>query len=151
MNKEERLTYMREYQRKRRLLTNHECDRQYRLRHPETLQKYRAEHKKEQKESNDRRIKFKGKYVLLPKRIKKDVCTDCGKSVKKGDIPYTVMHHTQYDPEHPEKYTVELCSRCHRKRHIMQYSMTEAAIKQREYRAKKTKVTDGISKENKDE
>lgn len=138
--------YMRDYQRKRRLETNNEFDRKYRETHPEVIKKYREDHKEYYQSYNDRRVKFKGRYVLIPKRTKIGICTDCGKSVQKGEISYTVSHHTQYDEKHPEKYTVELCSSCHRERHIFQYSMTYNAIKQRESRARrKTKVTEGSS------
>ena len=63
-------------------------------------------------------LKYKHATVRLPFNPRKGVCMACGKSVKKGEIKVTQMHHYRYAysvtqvKKHPElalRNTLELC------------------------------------------
>lgn len=49
---------------------------------------------------------------------RKGICSKCG-AVKGIDCKITHMHHLEYHPEDPLKDTIELCSSCHKKEHII--------------------------------
>jgi len=61
-------------------------------------------------------IRVKKKPVHLPFRPRQGKCERCGKSVLKGEIRCTVIHHEEYHDADPLKGTVELCESCHVKR-----------------------------------
>jgi len=61
---------------------------------------------------NVRKIRFKGKQILLKHNPRTGVCSQCGK------IGYTHMHHIQYHDDDPLKDTIELCVGCHNKTKI---------------------------------
>ena len=61
-----------------------------------------------------RRLSYKGKAVYLTIRPRTGICSSCGKSVHKGEINRTHMHHIQYHDEDVLKDTQELCVNCHR-------------------------------------
>lgn len=73
--------------------------------HPET--RYRVNH---------RRMLFKNKIVMLDENPRTGVCSECGKSVHKGEIKKTDMHHEQYIDSNPLKETKELCVPCHNRK-----------------------------------
>jgi hypothetical protein len=61
-----------------------------------------------------RRLNFKGRSIYLGYNPRNGVCTECGKSVQKTEIPYTQMHHrSEYFAIFPWFGTEELCPRCH--------------------------------------
>lgn len=66
---------------------------------------------------NRRRLRFLGKQVLLKTDPRKGICSSCGRSIEKGEIQRTNLHHLSYNPENVEAHTVELCVRCHSKVH----------------------------------
>lgn len=65
-----------------------------------------------------RRILFKGKRILLKEPPRTGVCSKCGRSVAKGEIKRTAIHHKKYHDEDPLKDTSELCASCHAKEHF---------------------------------
>jgi hypothetical protein len=70
-------------------------------------------------ESSKRVLYFKtwGRRVYLKNPVRKGVCARCLKSVIKGEIKLTHMHHIQYDLKDPLAYTIELCNSCHKREH----------------------------------
>jgi len=64
---------------------------------------------------NIKHIRFKDKRLLLEANPRIGVCSNCGKSIAKGEIKKTDMHHEKYDPKNPEAHTRELCVGCHNK------------------------------------
>ncbi len=96
-------------------------------------------------DKSETRVRFKDKRVFTMKQIRTGICSKCGKSVAKGEIERTVLHHIKYDPNDPLKHTVELCGFCHRVEHGGgKLSMTRMAINQRNYRARKRLVNRGV-------
>lgn len=107
--------------------------KRYRLNHPDRVKtskkKYKENHPEKYKESakkqndihshinNPKRINFKGKQIFVGKIIRSGICSKCGRSVSKGEIKRTVLHHTKYDPSNPLANTIELCSSCHNDTH----------------------------------
>jgi len=79
--------------------------------------KYRLNDLKRKK----KRINFKGKLIGLEKEPRIGICSKCGKSVKKGEIKRTNLHHLKYDPKNPLNHTIELCVGCHNKIHPEKY------------------------------
>lgn len=71
------------------------------------------------KESNPRRLTFKGQSILQKSKPRTGVCRICHRSVAKGKIKTTSMHHYGYDPEYPERWTFEVCNRDHRRIHAL--------------------------------
>ena len=61
------------------------------------------------------RITFKGKSILLKFNPRIGICSNCKKSVQKGEIKRTDIHHEKYDELNPLNYTIELCTSCHTK------------------------------------
>ena len=101
MNREEWNAYMKQY----RLRTNYAYDRQY-----------RQDNKEKIRELGKRRLRFLGPQITInPIRI--GVCSFCERSIEKGEIKQTQLHHTKYDLTNPLKHTIELCVRCHRRQH----------------------------------
>ena len=78
--------------------------------------KYRQTHKEKiaqsQKQYNKRKIKFKGKSMILDHEPRIGICSNCGKEGQ------TNLHHTKYDSNNPLKHTRELCVGCHRLVHL---------------------------------
>lgn len=66
---------------------------------------------------NSERICYKTKQIQLDYNPRKGICSECGRSVAKGEIKKTNMHHEQYDDDNPAAFTVELCCRDHRYAH----------------------------------
>lgn len=75
--------------------------------HPET--KYRINH---------RRMLFRDKVIMLDKNPRIGICSECDKSIEKGEIKITNMHHEQYIDSNPLLTTKELCVPCHNKKRI---------------------------------
>jgi len=120
-------------------------NREYTKNHPEVRQKFLDTHPDYQKNANKKQIRFKGKSTYLGYNPRIGVCSKCGKSVKDSEINYTHLHHLKYDDNNPVKHTIELCIPCHRKEHIIEYSMTPAAVYRREYRARKRlEISDNV-------
>lgn len=66
--------------------------------------------------NHPRRMVFKGKRISLPYNPRNGICSDCG-GVKGVDFKRTNLHHEKYDESNPLANTVELCIRCHQRRH----------------------------------
>lgn len=60
-----------------------------------------------------RLMRYKDKFILLPRNPKIGICSQCHKSVADGEIKRTQMHHFKYDDSDPLAHTVELCVNCH--------------------------------------
>ena len=69
---------------------------------------------------NPKRIVFTPirKQVPLSFNPRKGICSNCGRSISKGEVKTTHMHHLKYDLNDPLAHTVELCASCHRKDHL---------------------------------
>lgn len=80
-----------------------EYSRQWRLAHPGC---------------NQKRVKFLGKNITLDRNPRLGICSECGRSVKSGEIRRTGMHHDKYDPTDVLRHTRELCTACHLKVHV---------------------------------
>lgn len=115
-NKIKLLEYQSEYTVKNKDRIN-EYQKVYRINHPNRSKKYLDNNPHKYKYYHNRRIKFKGKSLIIDKQLRVGVCSFCKKSVKNGDIKRTNLHHIKYDIEHPEENTIELCVGCHRKEH----------------------------------
>jgi len=62
--------------------------------------------------NNKRRIKFKGKHILLKENPRTGVCSLCNHHGR------TNTHHfAEYHDDDPLKDTIELCVSCHHKAH----------------------------------
>lgn len=125
-----------------------EYNRQYNIKNKDKLREYRKQYKIKNldririnnREINKRRIIFKGKRLRLKNTPRKGICSKCGRSIAKGELKRTNLHHTKYDPNNPLNHTIELCPRCHRIEHLGgKLSMTKKAIDTRRYREEKTK------------
>lgn len=89
-------------------------------------------------DKSETRIRFKDKRVFTMKQIRTGICSKCHKSVHKGEIDRTVLHHQKYDPNNPLNHTIEICCLCHvLEHHGGQLSMNPDAIYMRDYRARK--------------
>jgi hypothetical protein len=62
-----------------------------------------------------KRITYKGKTRHVGKIVRTGICKQCNRSVAKGEIRETHMHHLQYHDDDPLKDTIELCESCHLK------------------------------------
>jgi len=89
----------------------------YKLQRQNWIEKNKEKYLKNRKESNQKRIKFKGKTIFIGKKIRTGICSKCNRSVKNEEIKQTQMHHIKYDDTDPTKYTIELCVRCHTQEH----------------------------------
>jgi len=58
-------------------------------------------------------VSYKGKTITLDVEPRKGYCSDC-----KTKDAHTHLHHEEYHDDDPLKDTVELCIKCHSKRHI---------------------------------
>lgn len=67
------------------------------------------------KKIHARRIWFYGKHIQLSHNPRIGVCSNCNRSVKKGEIDQTQMHHLFYNQFDPLSNTIELCAGCHAK------------------------------------
>lgn len=67
--------------------------------------------------TNPKRIKFKGKQITVKKNPRKGICSKCKKSIQKGEIQVTHLHHLKYNSSDILKYTIELCASCHINQH----------------------------------
>jgi len=96
--------------------------------------KYRDKNPEKIKERNKKQcgkqLVFKGKYYRLKENPRKGICELCGRSVAKGEIKTTNLHHYRYDSKNPMKYTKELCVRCHNTQAIVEcVNVLELALK----------------------
>lgn len=66
--------------------------------------------------NGQKRLKFRGKDLLLKFNPRNGICSKCG-AVKGINCKNTVLHHIQYHEDDPLKDTIELCRSCHRKAH----------------------------------
>lgn len=78
----------------------------WRQKHPEKSKEHTARYR-------GRLLNFKGKFIWLPFNPRTGICSKCGRSVSKGEIKVTNLHHTQYDESDPLAHTIELCVDCH--------------------------------------
>ena len=62
---------------------------------------------------NSRQVKLGDKRVYAKDIPRTGVCSMCKRSVSKGEIDRTALHHLKYDDSDPLKYTIELCFNCH--------------------------------------
>jgi hypothetical protein len=84
------------------------------------LREYHREHSRKRKEFwGPRRVSFKGKRVQLNFIPRKGVCEWCHKTISRGEIKTTHIHHIEYDPTDPMAHTVEVCQSCHTTFHKM--------------------------------
>lgn len=133
-NREKILDYQRRYNLTKKRL---EAKRRYELANRQKRAQYQLRYRLDNKEKvaecqlryrlNNRqklagryrglRIRFKGNTVFLPFNPRKGVCSKCLRSIERGEIKRTCMHHEKYDAANPLANTIELCSSCHRKRH----------------------------------
>lgn len=77
--------------------------------------KARALTKKWREANKNKRIQYKGRRFYVSEEMRTGVCSACGKSVEKGEISKTNIHHLEYDDSNPMAHTVELCVGCHSK------------------------------------
>jgi len=98
-----------------------EYHKKWREKHPEYHKKWRENNadkvieynRKAHLIHNPRRLKFKGRHILLKENPRKGVCSKCGVKVGNG-INHTQTHHfAEYDIKDPLKNTMELCPHCH--------------------------------------
>jgi len=82
MNREERNKYMREWYKK----------------NPSVRNRY-----------SSRRLKFKGKSIMLKDNPRKGICFLCLRT----DLQTQIHHYAEYDYTDPLKNTIELCASCH--------------------------------------
>lgn len=89
--------------------------------HPEKQREYSArycaKYPERRKATLKKQVSFMGKRIRLKFNPRKGVCQECGRSVSKGEIKQTLIHHLKYDTTDPLKHTVELCLSCHFKKH----------------------------------
>ena len=69
-------------------------------------------HPKQHLIDNPRRMRFKGKHIMLKQNPRTGICSKCG---KKG---LTHIHHIEYHDDNPLKDTIELCVGCHNKQRL---------------------------------
>ena len=114
----------------------------------------RASDKKYTENHREQQITYQKKWVReIKEKVKELLGTSCTKCGKTSTLH---LHHKYYAEDsvkpqqhgfnrqfeaskHPERFEL-LCAFHHKKAHNPVYSMTEAAIKQRAYRAKKKEV-----------
>jgi len=119
---------------------NHEKIKEYRKQYEKTdkakerSKRYRDKIPEKIKERNAKQCKkqivFKGKCTRLKENPRKGICQLCGRSVHKGEIKYTNLHHFKYDSKNPLANTIELCVRCHNTQAIVEcVNVLELAVK----------------------
>ena len=81
-------------------------DKKYRDSHPEKI-------KLQREKAVGRHLRFKGKHVWLSYNPRIGICSQCHRSVVKGEIKITNLHHFKYDEQDPLAHTIELCVKCH--------------------------------------
>lgn len=55
--------------------------------------------------------------IQLKSKPRIGICSRCEKSVERGEIKRTNLHHIQYNLNSPLAFTIELCPSCHMKEH----------------------------------
>lgn len=95
--------YQKQYEKKPKAKARH---KRYRERHPEKI-------KELQEKRKGKGIRFKDKWVRLDHVPRIGICAECHKSIDKGEIKITNLHHFKYDKSDPLAHTVELCVDCH--------------------------------------
>jgi len=76
-------------------------------------------HKKWGNYFNKRMVKFGDKrvYVKGESEPRTGICSICKRSIHKGEIDRTALHHFNYDSDNPLDNTIELCFNCHADQH----------------------------------
>lgn len=124
-----------------------QCYKGYRKPHPERRKQYYNEVAKERmklkykenpqyfkdKAKNWRKDKWTVLYrkcnIFLSFNPRKGICLLCGKSIEKGEISNTYLHHLIYEFQTKEirknhdlvlKHTIEVCFKCHHRLHAVQ-------------------------------
>ena len=88
--------------------------------------------KERNKKNSKPQILFKGKYTRLKENPRTGICQLCGRSVAKGEIKYTNLHHYNYDSKNPLANTIELCVRCHNTQAIVEcVNVMELALRKK--------------------
>lgn len=95
-----------------------EAAKKWKINHPEQVKLLQLKHSKiNNPKSNRKKILFKGGQVWIGYNPRSGICSKCKRSVHKGEIKKTNLHHTQYDENNPLAHTIELCVSCHIKEH----------------------------------
>jgi hypothetical protein len=77
-----------------------------------------TEHRKKQmRRFSTSKIQFFGRSIYLGWNPKKNICSNCKRSVESGEIKLTSMHHLEYCIIFPWFGTIELCMTCHYSEH----------------------------------
>lgn len=107
---------------------------------------YRPNHKHQTQLYNNKRnpinaqmrLNYKGKRLFLGINPRTGICTICKKSIHKGEIKRTNLHHLKYDDYNPLNNTIELCPSCHKIEHNGSIiSTTKYAIYRRKWELKR--------------
>jgi hypothetical protein len=96
------------------------CGRCYaRLYYDDKARQRRRENqrKPQAREWRRRRAAYQNRIRFDPYTPRIDICNLC-RAVYPFDCKRTEMHHEQYDDKHPERFTIELCPRCHKNRSL---------------------------------
>ena len=80
--------------------------KRYRQNNPEKV-------KTADRRKQERILYFKGREIRLKYPPRRGICSKCGRSVVKGEIKKTNIHHEKYDENNPLAHTIELCVSCH--------------------------------------
>jgi len=92
------------------LLCNKCHAKEYKITNPEIIKRLNAKF-------NPRKLVFGEERIQLDHNPRKGICSNCKRRVSKGEIKTTNIHHEKYDPKKVLAHTVELCVRCHNRRH----------------------------------
>lgn len=99
----------------------HENDRLYYIKNRDIILEYMANYRKNNSDKihayTRTKVRFHDKQIPTGTQFRKDECSECKRKIGIDEIKRTNMHHERYDINNPLSHTVELCIRCHRKRH----------------------------------
>ena len=87
---------------------------------------------------NPRRMKFKGKRIIVKQKPRKGICEWCG-AIKGVNCKRTQIHHIEYHEQDPLKDTVELCSKCHYNAHVQLTGKSLTVVRWELYHASQSK------------
>jgi hypothetical protein len=91
-------------------------NRWWKKQHPdrarEHRQRWREDHAERVRESDARKVNFHSKRVHCPVQLRRGVCSRYGYRRKRGERQLP-LHYTYYDHRHPERWTLEVCWKCH--------------------------------------
>lgn len=97
-----------------------------------------------------RRFLFHGQECYTNEPVRTGICSLCERSVARGEIKRTNLHHKEYDEADPLAHTVELCVGCHSKIHWDIYRAKVAVEENNEeglnanYRKEKSRVPQAV-------